>query len=365
MNIKNFKLTSKEGLKIKTYKYLLSKIVLLVMLISLLTACMVNNQEINKDEKLEVHFIDVGQADSILLINSKQSMLIDAGDSGADKVIIPYLKSLGINKLDTVVFTHPHKDHIGSGKEIIENVMVDKVYMSGKITTTKTFEQLLDSIEAKNIELIIPKVGEKIDFGSCDITVLGPVKEYEEINDNSLVLKVKYYNTSFLFTGDIEEASEKDIINTAANLDVDVLKVAHHGSETSSSYLFLKEVNPKFSVVTCGVNNDYNHPHKKILDRLNDVGSEIYRTDLMGTIVALSDGENITFNQVGIKATQEHKNNDETNSVLENSYIGNINSKKLHLDSCGSLPAEKNRVYFKNRKEAIKLGYEPCSQCNP
>ncbi len=330
----------------------------------LLTACTQNANVSIEDDGLEVHFMDVGQADSVLLINSNKAMLIDAGDADAEDIIIPYIKNLGIDKLDVVIFTHPHKDHIGSGSKVIESFDIGKIYMPSKTTTTKTFEKLLDSIELKDVDLIIPNVGDKIEFGNCDVTVLGPVKEYNEINDNSIVVKVNYNDTKFLFTGDMEENSEKDIIDTFVNLDVDVLKVAHHGSETSSSYVFLREVSPKYAVISCGIDNDYKHPHEKILSRLNDVGAEIFRTDKMGTIVAKSNGKEITFNQTGIKSSNNSDNDKDTDQILDITYIGNLNSKKLHLDSCKSLPSEKNRVYFKSREKAIKDGYEPCSQCN-
>lgn len=344
----------------------LIKIILFISCIAvLLTACTQNTNVSIEDDGLEVHFMDAGQADSVLLINSNKAMLIDAGDTDAENIIIPYIKNLGIEKLDVVIFTHPHKDHIGSGSKVIESFDIGKIYMSSKTTTTKTFEKLLDSIELKGVDLIIPNVGDKIEFGNCDVTVLGPVKEYNEINDNSIVVKVDYDDTEFLFTGDMEENSEKDIIDTFVNLDVDVLKVAHHGSETSSSYVFLKEVSPKYAVISCGIDNDYNHPHEKILNRLNDVGAEIFRTDNMGTIVAKSNGKEITFNQTGIKSSNNSDNDKDTNQILDITYIGNLNSKKLHLDNCKSLPSEKNRIYFKSREKAIKDGYEPCSQCNP
>lgn len=353
-------------MKIKKIKFY--KMIIIIMCIGLLTACTHNTTqtEINDGMKgLEVHFMDVGQADSILLVNSNQTMLIDAGDTDAENIIIPYIKKLGIEKLDIVIFTHPHKDHIGSGSSVIESFEIGKVYMPGKITTTKTFENLLDSIELKGLDIIVPSVGDKIEFGDCDVTVLGPVKEYSDINDNSIVLKVAYNKTRFLFTGDMEEASEKDILATLANINVDVLKVAHHGSDTSSSYVFLREATPKYAIISCGVDNDYNHPHEKILSRLEDVGTEIFRTDKMGTIIAKSDGNKIAFNQEGIKSSNNNEIDEKDEFGLTTTYIGNINSKKLHLEICKSLPKEDNRVYFNDRSVAIKSGYEPCGQCNP
>lgn len=330
----------------------------------MVSGCAVNDDTSNIEGTLEVHYINVGQADSIFLKNSNQTMLIDSGDSDGYEVIIPYLNKLGIKKIDTIVFTHPHKDHIGSGSKIVDSFDIGNVYMSSKVTNTKTFENLLDTIELKGIDIIIPEVGEKIDFGSCDVTILGPVKEYKEINDNSLVLKVKFGNSKFIFTGDMEEKSEKDIVETGLDLSSDVLKVAHHGSDSSSSYVFLKEVNPKYAVISCGIDNSYNHPNDIILSRLNDVGAEVFRTDKLGTIVAISDGENITFNQEGIKSSQDYQDS-KAQDTFNSAYIGNINSKKIHLERCKSLPDEKNRVYFNAKEEAINKGFSPCSQCNP
>ena len=339
------------------------------MCISILTACAQystdNITDNSTNKKLEVHFMDVGQADSILLISSNYTMLIDAGDTDAKDVIIPYIKSLGIDKLDVVIFTHPHKDHIGSGASVIESFNIGEIYMPGKITTTKTFEKLLDTIDSKGLTITVPNVGDKINFGDCDVTVLGPVKEYDDLNDSSIVVKVKYNNTKFLFTGDMEKESEKDILETLVDLDVDVLKVAHHGSSTSSSYKFLKEATPEYAVISCGVDNDYNHPHQETLDRLEDIGAEIFRTDTMGTIIAKSDGNEIVFNQVGISSSDNSQSSEKSDENAVATYIGNINSKKLHLESCKSLPVESNRVYFNDRKTAIKSGYEPCKECNP
>ncbi|QSX07114.1 MBL fold metallo-hydrolase [Sedimentibacter sp. zth1] len=308
--------------------------------------------------------MDVGQGDCILLTNSDQVMLIDAGDVGAGQVIIPYLKSRGIKKIDYLLLTHPHKDHIGSAVDVIDSFDIGTIYMSGKLATTKTFEKLLDKIDDKSIETIIPDVEDKISFGDCDTQIIGPVKEYDDLNNNSLVLKITYGNTRFLFTGDMEKESEMDIIETKISLKADVLKVAHHGSSGSSTGKFLNEVNPEISIISCGKDNDYGHPHAELLDKLTNIKSQVYRTDVSETVVVISDGNNIKINNdtVIMQPDNNDKIIDKENNMV---YIGNKNSKKFHLESCNSLPKESNRVYFKTREEAIEKGYEPCSRCNP
>ena len=279
------------------------KIILFFLCIALLALSLsriVKDNTVFKSEGyLEVHFFDVGKADSILLINSGETMLIDAGDTNAKDIIIPYIKNMGIKKLDAVIFTHPHKDHIGSADSVIKSFEIGQIYMPGITHTTRAFEKLLDAIDEKSKDIIIPDVGDKIKFGNCDVTVLAPMKEYDNINDNSIVLMLKYQDTKFLFTGDIERASERDLVDAGADLKADVLKVAHHGSSSSSKKYFLDEVKPKYAVISCGqdMDNESKNPSKKVLDSLKSIGAEVFRTDEMGTIVIKSDGKKISFDK--------------------------------------------------------------------
>lgn len=257
------------------------------------------NQIIRGSEpNLEVHFIDVGQADSILIKKGKDSMLIDGGNNGDGNLIVNYLKKQNISKLKYVIGTHPHEDHIGGLDNVVDNFEVEKVIMSNAISTTKTFEELLDSISNKGLSITKAKVGNKYDLNGAAFTILAPNQEnYENLNDYSVVVKLTNGNDTFLFTGDAEELSESEILSKNKELlKADVLKVGHHGSTTSTSQDFLDAVNPRFAVITVEKNNSYGHPHKEILDRLATKGIEIYRTDLQGTIIAISNGKAISFN---------------------------------------------------------------------
>lgn len=182
------------------------------------------------------------------------------------------------------------------------------------------------------------------------------------------MVKIVYGDTSFLFTGDIEREAEVDILAMKYNISCDVLKAAHHGSNTSSGYVFLRESNPEMVVVSCGADNSYGHPHEEPMSRYRDLGATIYRTDTMGTVVMTSDGKTITANTEGEKSPIPHSNDNGLvgdGEINVGEYIGNVNSKKFHLTSCNSLPAEKNRVIFDSRKDAVDGGYTPCGSCKP
>lgn len=361
---------------IRIKKSRIYSLIILCVILLLLTSCISDSSgQLSEDsivQDLYVHVIDVGQADSILLTSLDKAMLIDCGDTDDKETIINYLKELDIKKIDYLILTHPHKDHIGSAVDIIRSFDIGKIYMSSITTTTKTFENLLDTIDEKQIDTVLPLPGEKFNFGKCDVEVIGPVKEYSDINNNSLVLKVENGKNTFLFTGDMEKESEKDIMNSGYNDKVDVLKVAHHGSDGSSTLEFLNILKPSVSIISCGVGNDYGHPHKELLDRLKEIKTTILRTDKEGTVVIKSDGNSIFIvdnikNKDSEEITSEKESLDKEASASTNNkvYIGNKKTKKFHLESCNSLPAENNRVYFDTPEEAIKSGYEPCGRCKP
>lgn len=313
---------------------------------------------------LQVHFIDVGQADCALLISDGHYMVIDGGNNGDADTILSYLKAQGVGKLDAVVGTHPHEDHIGSLDAIINNFPVDAVYMPKIMHTSGTFEDVLDAISNKGLKIKSPNPGDTIDFNGLTIEVLGPQQEYSDFNNNSIVLKVTAGETAFLFTGDAEEPAEEDILNAGYDLQADVLKVGHHGSNTASSKAFLQAVSPKYAVISVGTGNSYNHPEEEALSRLKSVGAEIYRTDLQGTIVCSTDGQNIAFNCVSTDTSNISVDSTATEESTE-LYIANKNSKKFHTEECSSLPDEANRVYLESREEAVALGYTPCGSCKP
>lgn len=246
---------------------------------------------------LEVHFIDVDQADSILIKKGDESMLIDAGNSWDGDKVVDYLKEQNVTSLKYVIGTHPHSDHIGGLDTVIDNLEIGKVIMPNAISNTKTFEDVVDSISRKRLSITSGKAGNVYDLNGAEIRTLAPNDEkYSNLNNYSLVVRVENGSNAFLFTGDAEEISEREMVEKRAGfLKSDLLKLGHHGSSTSTNEEFLNLVDPKYAVITVGENNRYGHPDDEVLNRLGDKGVQVYRTDLDGNIVAVSDGKTIRF----------------------------------------------------------------------
>jgi len=249
--------------------------------------------------KFAVHFIDVGQGDSILIQSPENEfMLIDTGEGDQYDKLRSYFDHYKAFKFKYVIFTHPHSDHIGSASRFVQFYNIETLIMPNVTHTSKTFERLVTEIEKKNMKITVAKPGEKFNFGNAEFIILAPSsEEYGNMNNYSVVIKMTYGNTKFLFTGDMEKESENEVIafckNNMIDLSVDVLKVAHHGSSSSSQSSFLKLLEPSFAVIMCGKNNSYNHPNLKVADRIKSTDAEILRTDLDGDIVIISDGNNI------------------------------------------------------------------------
>lgn len=241
---------------------------------------------------LSVSFIDVGQADSVLIRNGNYNMLIDAGNNEDGEKLVNYFKSLGIEEFTYVFATHPHEDHIGGMDDIINNFKIDNYYMSNKLSTTKTFTDVLDALDGRNLKYTVPNKGDTLKLGDANIKVIYPGDDKSNINDSSIVLKIIYGKNSFLLTGDATSNVERKIYNE--DIKSDVLKVAHHGSSYSSTDVFLDRVKPYYAVISVGKNNIYNHPSNKTLEKLNKRNIKVYRTDLDGTIVFISDGDNLS-----------------------------------------------------------------------
>ena len=244
------------------------------------------------NENFSVSFIDVGQADSVLIRNGNYNMLIDAGNNEDGEKLVNYFKSLGIEEFTYVFATHPHEDHIGGMDDIINNFKIDNYYMPNKLSTTKTFMDVLDALDGRNLKYMVPNKGDTLKLGDANIKVIYPGDDKSNINDSSIVLKVTYGKNSFLLTGDATSNVERKIYNE--DIKSDVLKVAHHGSSYSSTDVFLDKVKPYYAVISVGKNNIYNHPSNKTLEKLNKRNIKVYRTDLDGTIVFISDGDNLS-----------------------------------------------------------------------
>ncbi len=278
-----------------------TKKVLSILIIALFSVFLVScgkpetAKKLKEAEDIKIHYIDVGQGDSELIQIGDKNILIDAGTS--DKKALDYLKSIGITKIDYAIATHPHEDHIGSMDDVIKAFDIGTFYAPKATTTTKTFENMVKSLKAKNLKMTVPKVGEEITIGKATLTFLAPNSEkYEDLNDYSIVVKLKYGNNSFIFMGDAQDISEGEMMKKQLDIQADILKVGHHGSHSSTTQPFLDKVNPKYAVISCEKGNDYGHPHKESLTKLNAKNINIFRTDLNGTIIATSDGKEISFN---------------------------------------------------------------------
>lgn len=277
------------------------RLLALFLLISiLLTGCTLPGSETTGPapggDYLRVHYIDVGQADCALLECGGEFMLIDGGNPEDSSLVVSYLLNQGVEELKMVVGTHPHSDHIGGLAGVLA-VFPTKMVMSPTTTYgSKAFDNFMYYTDQQRLEVTIPSVGDTYTLGSATVTVLGPVKDsYEDVNDTSLVLMVQLGDNRFLFTGDMESQAERDLLEAGTDLKADVLKVGHHGSHSSTGYRFLREVAPTYGIISCGRGNSYGHPHEEPLSRLKDADVTVYRTDQMGSIVAFTDGQNITF----------------------------------------------------------------------
>ncbi len=320
--------------------------------------------EITDNSTLAVHFIDVGQADASLVLCDNHSMLIDGGNVADSNLIIACLKKLNIDALDYIVCSHAHEDHVGGLSAPLSVMPVGAVYAPVTESDSKAYQTFKKKVANQNTEIIHPVNYEILPLGSANVEILAAPINADNLNNTSIILKVTHGNKSFLFTGDAEREEEQTLLDKGL-LKSDVLKVAHHGSDTSTSYVFLREVMPEYAVISCGKDNSYGHPTEEVLSRLRDADVKVYRTDLQGDIIAVSDGNNITF-------TTSKNENIQTNETVtaktnaadtETEYIGNKNSKKFHRPNCRTLPAEKNRVPLTSYEDAINSGYTPCGNC--
>ncbi len=247
------------------------------------------------DGGFEVHYIDVGEADSTLFLCDGKAMLIDGGDIGRGQIVIDYLEALGVKKLDYVIGTHPHADHMGGLSEVVEQVKFDKVYSGMAACTLGVFRHFQRSVEKRGGKIEAPKPGATFELGSATVTVLGPQQHYETLNNMSMVVRVDYGQTGFLVEGDAQQDAEADMIQSGLTLRGTVLRVGHHGSNDATGEAYLSAVKPKYAVISCGVGNDFGHPHRRLLELLKKHGVRVYRTDEDGTVVARSDGKSVTF----------------------------------------------------------------------
>ena len=247
-------------------------------------------------QETEIHYIDVGQGDSALIRSGGHTMLIDCGQNDQGTALQLYLTKQGVERLDYLVLTHPDADHIGGADVIITKFEIDTVFMSDYEKDNKTYREVIDALDAKDLSWSVPQPGEVYPLGEAQFTILAPNREYGDPNNASIALLFRNGENTFLFTGDAEEEAENDILANGLSVRADVYKAGHHGSDTASGEAFLESVDPEYAVISCGEGNSYGHPHAEVLDRLRAMGVKVFRTDEQGSIIAWSDGSEITWN---------------------------------------------------------------------
>ena len=342
-----------------------------------------NSSSREQKDLLTVTFLDVGQGDAAVLQCGGQSMMIDGGKAKASSYIYSWLKKNQISHLDVMVATHTDADHIGGLSGALNYAKVGTAYCPVTSGTTKTFQSFVKYLKKQGKSITVPKAGDEFSLGGAQVRILGPTDPQAEGNNSSIVLKVTFGDTSFLFTGDAEREEEQELLESGYDLESTVLKVGHHGSDTSTSYLFLRTVNPQYAVISVGADNTYGHPTEAVLSRLRDADVKTYRTDLQGTITAVSDGKKVTF-QTERNAeinTLDQAGPGQKNEVVpsagkaavsdssaEKTYVLNTNTHKFHDPDCSSVSQmkEKNkRIVTESRDQIITDGYEPCGRCHP
>ena len=343
-----------------------------------------------ENSTFEIHFIDVGQADAALVLCDGKAMLIDGGNAEDSSLLYTYLKNHNISHLDYVIGTHAHEDHIGGLAGALNYASVGTAYCPATSYDTKAFGNFVKALDKHGVSITVPSTGDSFTLGSAACTILAVNTDSSDPNNTSIVLRIVYGDTSFLFTGDAERVVEQAILNRGTNINSTVLKVGHHGSESSTSYVWLREIMPQYAVISVGKDNSYGHPTEEVLSRLRDAEVKTFRTDLQGDIICVSDGKNVTFTVernadadvfggIGENSTQQ-TNPPETNppeteppaseETKDNGrdYVVNKSTKKFHYPSCSSADdiKESNRWdYHGTREELIDMGYVPCKRCDP
>lgn len=315
---------------------------------------------------MAVHFLDVGQGDSEFIeFPNGETMLIDAGETDMGKTVADDIKSFGCSSITYVVATHPHSDHIGGMSEVFYTFDVENVYLPDAVSSSSIYDGFLSAIEAEGCNVFKAEAGVTVmENDGVTARFVAPVSSaYDDLNNYSAVLKIDYGENSFLFMGDAERLSEREI---TADISADVIKVGHHGSKTSSSQEFVSRVLPVYAVFEVGKDNSYGHPHTEVVERWKNIGAKILRTDEDGTITIISDGK-----ELSVKTEKDSINEDvaaEKAGDEQYRWVLNINSKKIHTPDCASVKkiSEANTEYSdKSLSELEEQGYTCCKSCNP
>jgi len=364
--------------------------ILVLLLASLIIGCndrnSASNQEIEEvkeetkvqEETFEIHYIDVGQADATLVMCDGKNMLIDGGNVEDSSLMYSYLEDHGIDYIDYMICTHAHEDHIGGLAGALNYAQVDIVYCPTDNDETEEFKDFDKYVEKQGEIIQIPEAGSEFFLGSAKCNILGINTFDDDPNNTSIVLKIEYGETAFLFSGDAEASVENVIIEEGNDISCTVMKAPHHGSDTSLSYRWLNEAMPEYAVISAGEGNSYGHPCEETLSKLRDAQVKVFRTDMQGDIICTSDGYNVVFEveKNPFVNTLENivqepvvKNEEEIQkSPVSGDYILNTNTQKFHYPSCHSVDdmKEKNKQSSSlSRDEIIEQGYSPCRNCHP
>ncbi|MBO4385210.1 MAG: MBL fold metallo-hydrolase [Clostridia bacterium] len=307
---------------------------------------------------IEFHFIDVGEADACLVMTDGHAMLVDGGNADDSSLIYSYLRDHSVTHLDYVICTHPHEDHVGGLSGALNLATVGRVFCPEPNEGIRAYASFVKTAEKRGAAVETLAAGDTLYLGEAKIDVLAPLAVTGDLNNDSYVLLITYGGTRFLLAGDMEAEEEAALLDSGADLDCDVLKVAHHGSGGSTSAEFLEKASPEYAVISVGLYNDHGHPSERCLERLKAAGAKILRTDVSGHIVISSDGERLTVT-TGRGGTMTGGDPD---------YILNAWSKVFHRPDCESVGkmSERNRIeFYGTREEAIEQGYKPCGICRP
>lgn len=357
-------------------------IVSFVLTVALLFGGNIYDAEAAEQGDMAVHFIDVGQGLAILVQSGGENLLYDGGSRSHADEVVQYLKNQQIETIDYMISSHYDEDHLGGLVKCLNNFEVERILGSDYVHTSDLFNTFMNTATANAIIVEYPSVGDSFEFGTGSFTVMAPSGISKNSNDNSVVIRLTNGNNSFLFMGDAEETSEQDMISTGRSLDCDVLCVGHHGSASSTTWDLLEASTPSWAVVSCGSGNSYGHPTAETMGRLSDMGIPVFRTDDQGTIIALSNGETIGWNQDPCNdySSGNEKQNEDAASASSTAaaavqdepaaasdtqersvWISATGSKYHSVPDCGNM--NPNKAIQESESQARSQGYEACKKC--